>query len=71
MSENIFNFLFFIYTTRNLAEMLPVDARANISGSATAKAVRNHSGYSLVDEVSRPVSVMISGIIVLDINDVT
>ena len=32
-----------------------MDARANISGSATAKAVRNHSGYSLlVDELKRP-----------------
>ena len=32
-----------------------MDASANISGSATAKAVRNHSGYSLlVDELKRP-----------------
>ena len=34
-----------------------VDARAKISGSATANAVKNHSGYSLVDEVKRPVSI--------------
>ena len=36
---------------------LPVDASANISGLATANAVKNHSGYSLlVDELKRPES---------------
>ena len=35
--------------------ILPVDAKAKISGSATANAVKNHSGYSLVlEEVKRP-----------------
>ena len=42
---------------RIFEQTLPVDARANISGSATANAVKNHSGYSLVDGVNRPVSV--------------
>ena len=43
------------FSTFPKSTTLPVDARANISGSATANAVRNHSGYSLlVDELKRP-----------------